>query len=430
MPYINNNSDFESKWHRLDNTANIFPGISNKNFSSVYRIYVRLKQEIKPEILKAALDKTLPYFDNFRVKLRRGLFWYYFEANKKHPVVEEEQFIPCVYIDPSVNNHFLFKVKYFKKRISLEVFHVITDGNGAVNFLKELTYNYIKIANQADLISDLPETPNAKTNSNIEDSYVKNYEKSRMSPYTTKKAYHFETEKLPIFAVNVIHGYINRQKLLDVCAQNNASITQYLTAVLIWCIYDLYGRTQNKPIQVTIPVNLRSFFESTTMMNFFSFVFIRQSMDKSNYTFDEILEITKSQFKEQLTKENLSKKISYNVAPQKNIFVRFTPLFLKNLLLKYTYVNSTKANTTTVTNLGKIDVENEYKDYIEDFGVLLSATTSEPFKCTACSFNEKFVISFTSRLKSTDLQCAFFRELSSHGLEIVIESNGINNEKL
>ena len=84
-------------WHRLDNTANIFPVISHKRFSSVYRISVRLKQDIIPELLAQALDETLPLFPNFRVRLKKGIFWYYFENNNKQPLIEEEQFIPCGY---------------------------------------------------------------------------------------------------------------------------------------------------------------------------------------------------------------------------------------------------------------------------------------------------------------------------------------------
>ena len=133
----------ETKWHKLDNTANVFPIISNKTYSSVYRVAVRLKKEINGHMLQEALVKTLPAFSSFGVKLKRGVFWYYFEANKKQPQVEKEQTYPCAFIDPNNNNQFLFKVTYFGKRINLEVFHVITDGTGALKFLKALTYNYI-----------------------------------------------------------------------------------------------------------------------------------------------------------------------------------------------------------------------------------------------------------------------------------------------
>ena len=73
----------EIKWDKLDNTAHLFPVIAGESMSNVYRISVTLKEKIKPGYLQEALDKTLPWFDVFRVRLRKGIFWYYFEDNKK-----------------------------------------------------------------------------------------------------------------------------------------------------------------------------------------------------------------------------------------------------------------------------------------------------------------------------------------------------------
>lgn len=40
---------------------------------------------------------------------------------------------------------------YYRNRINLEVFHVLTDGTGAMNFLKTLVSNYLALAeNTAD----------------------------------------------------------------------------------------------------------------------------------------------------------------------------------------------------------------------------------------------------------------------------------------
>ena len=432
MDKIRNNRDTEYKWHKLDNTANIFPVISSKNFSSVYRVSVRLTSDIISEVLQNALDVTLPFFDCFQVRLRHGLFWYYFEANKKQPLIGPEQVIPCGYFAPSSNNQFLFKVYYFKKKISLEVFHAITDGTGALNFLKELTCNYIRLSNQEDFSGGPLAGPSVDMTSNIEDSYIKNFKKQNKAYYSTKKAYQMKGPKLPLYTIGVIHGYLDTQSLLNLCRTKKASITQYLATVVIWCIYKEYLNEQphKHPIQVSIPVNLRPFYDSTTTMNFFSVIAVGFRIERSDYTFEEMLEMTKSQFKVQLTKENFSGKIAFNVATGKNIFVRFLPLFLKNLFVKVGYLRSAKANSISLSNLGRIEVPDIYKKYIENFEVLLSATNSEPTKCGLCTYEDIFVVTFTSRLGDTYLQRAFFRKLASDGLEIVIESNGAYNENM
>ncbi|HAD20370.1 MAG TPA: hypothetical protein DCF42_08245, partial [Lachnospiraceae bacterium] len=55
---------------------------------------------------------------------------------------------PCRYINAEANKNYLFRVTYFRRRINLEVFHVLTDGMGAINFLKELLYQYLRLAHR------------------------------------------------------------------------------------------------------------------------------------------------------------------------------------------------------------------------------------------------------------------------------------------
>ena len=49
--------------------------------SNVYRFSVTLTDMIEPELLQQALDIVLPKFDGFNVRMRNGVFWYYFEEN-------------------------------------------------------------------------------------------------------------------------------------------------------------------------------------------------------------------------------------------------------------------------------------------------------------------------------------------------------------
>ena len=119
------------RWYKLDNTAHLFPVIAGENMTNVYRISVELQEDIMPEPLQEALDIVLPKFDVFNVRLRRGVFWFYFEENgKKAPKVHEENTFPCRFIRQNRNRSYMFRVTYYKKRINLEVFHILTDGMG------------------------------------------------------------------------------------------------------------------------------------------------------------------------------------------------------------------------------------------------------------------------------------------------------------
>ena len=104
-------------WRRLDNYAKLFPLASTKRYSSVFRISITLKEKIDPNILEKAVNKALVKFKLFKVRMRRGFFWYYFENNTKSVVIEEEHDYPCKYIDLPANNDYLFKITYFENKV-------------------------------------------------------------------------------------------------------------------------------------------------------------------------------------------------------------------------------------------------------------------------------------------------------------------------
>ena len=106
----------QNNWRRLDNSAKIFPISSSKKYSSVFRLSAVLKETINPEILKKAVNLTLNTLNSFKVKLKKGFFWYYFEDNTKEIIIEQEKDYPCKYIDPNTNNDYLFKVTYWGEK--------------------------------------------------------------------------------------------------------------------------------------------------------------------------------------------------------------------------------------------------------------------------------------------------------------------------
>lgn len=211
-------------WRKLDNSAKLFPSISNKRFSTVFRISVLLNEEIKPDILEKSVNQALKKFTSFKVKLRRGLFWYYLEENFKKPIIEVENNYPCKEINSNENNGFLFKVTYFINKINIDVFHALTDGNSAMRFFKEIIYNYIENSNKNKF--DPKSRKKDRVINNTEDSYLKNYNKNLSEREKSKKAYVLKGRNLPLFAIGVAHGYINLEKIKEICKLKDITITR------------------------------------------------------------------------------------------------------------------------------------------------------------------------------------------------------------
>ena len=415
----------EIRWDKLDNTANLFPVIAGESMSNVYRISVTLTELVDHELLQEALDIVLPKFDGFNLRLQKGIFWYYFEENgNPAPKVKEENTYPCRFILQNKNKHYLFRVTYFKYRINLEVFHVLTDGMGGINFLKELTYQYLRLCHP-EIREKVGDDLNCGTSLNREDSFIKNYRKSSSKPYQTQKAYLVKGEKLLPGEFGVMHGYMKIPALKEVCHKYGVSINEYLVGVFVYSVYQecLKGMPSDKPIRVAVPVNLRPYFASNTTKNFFVMVSAEFHPTKEDYTFEEILQTVRESLKAQINKENLEKLFSYNVSNEKVWIARIAPLFLKNLAMKIVYTQSALANTTTITNIGNIGVEDVYKPYIEMFHAFLAMSKGQHIKGTICSYDDTLVFTFSYDLQDTGIQKVFFRKIAADGIEVQLDSN-------
>ena len=416
----------ESKlyWRKLDNSAKIFPISAGKKYSTVFRLSAVLNDKIDPKILQEAVNQTLQKYQSFRVRMKPGFFWYYLEHNTNLPLVQEENDYPCKYIEPRKNNNYLFKVTYFENKINIDIFHSLTDGNSGTIFFREIIYTYSELMHP-EILNDA-ERQIRKIEYDTEDSYIKNYDKKAKSNASTKKAYILRGKKIKLGAISAIHEIINLEGLKRESKKYEATITQYMTAVLIYAIYkeNYIKRKSKKPIKVCIPVNLKKYFQSKTMSNFFSYITIEAQMQKME-TFEKILDFVKKDFKEKLTEEEIIKTMSANVKLGNNPIIKVIPLSLKKAIVRLSYIEIRKYTTITYSNIGRIGIIGKYKDYIKYFLMLIAPEPVEKIKCSSCTFEDKMVFTFTSILQDNSIEKRFYEFLTSKGIRVEIESNGV-----
>lgn len=416
------------RWDKLDNTANLFPVIAGESLTNTYRISATLKEEIDQSLLQEALDIVTPKIPGFNLRLRHGIFWYYFEENgKKAPKVTKEHTYPCRFIHAARNNSYLFRVSYYGNRINLEVFHALTDGMGGITFLRELVYQYLRLSHP-ELREKHSDALSPETSLNRDDSFLTNYKTRSKSVYKIKRSFLIKGERLPHDAFGVIHGYLNINELKSVAkTMYNCSINEYLVATFIYAAYkENVGRiSEKKPVRVAVPVNLRPYFDSITTKNFFAMISAEFIPENRDYTFAEIAEITRDSLRSQLTKENLEIIFSYNVSNEQFFAARAVPLPLKNIAIRLVYTKSALANTTTITNIGNISVLDDYKPYIEMFYAMLAFSKGQELKGTIASYGDTLCYSLCSAWADTGIQRRMFKQMSSDGLNVIIETNGV-----
>ena len=142
-------------------------------------------------------------------------------------------------------------------------------------------------------------------------------------------------------------------------------------------------------------------------------------------TFDKILKFVKEDFQKRLTEEEIIKTMSANVRLGNNPFIKGVPLALKKAIVRLSYIEIRKYTTTTFSNVGRIGIIGKYQPYIEYFLMLIAPEPVEKIKCSACSFENKMVFTFTSILNDSNIEKRFYEFLIARGIKVEIESNGV-----
>jgi hypothetical protein len=149
-------------------------------------------------------------------------------------------------------------------------------------------------------------------------------------------------------------------------------------------------------------------------------------VEEESYTFEDVCRIIQRSLREQLRVDHLEEIFSYNVSCQQNPLLKILPLPIKHLGMRFIYGRSALANTSTVSNVGKIEVDDPYKPYIDQFHVFMAVSKGQHIKGTICSYEDTLVFTFSYDLADTSLQRGFFRKLVEDGLHVEVESNGVH----
>lgn len=417
------------RWYRLDNSAKLYPAVTKKTNTCVFRISAILTENVDPDALQQAAEIIIKRFPTMAVKLRKGLFWTYLYENNNPLVVREESTYPCGPImGVEENNEYLFKIMYFGRRITLECFHALTDGMGAMEFLKTLVYQYLLLIGkevQDEGMILLPDS--APEQQEEEDGCLRYYQKHvRKSKFETRKARAIRGTVLEDRGTNVIHGVIPALPLKDYVRHHGTTITGYLATVFAQAIIlsDSQQGQSHHPIRIGIPVNLRGMFPSKTLRNFVSQISISFPA-ASGQPFNELVESVTTQMKTTITKENLSGRINTFVGYEKMLAGRVVPWFIKKAAIHFVSKRASHATTALLTNLGNIKLPKSMERYIDMMEAVPSHKKAASINCGVCSVCGKLNIAFTSNIAETDVIKRFFALVSEQtGLEIEVYSNG------
>ncbi len=418
------------RWMPLDNAAKIYPAARSRTWSNVFRLSATLTEVVDKEILTSALAVTVRRFPMTSVKLGTGLFWYYLEEIDAPPEIKEDSPFPLVRMAGKDMKKCAFRVLIYGRRIAVEFFHSITDGNGGLVFLKSLVAEYLEqkygiTVPACDGVLDRRELPK---DGEFEDSFLK-YSGKIPASRAESTAYHLSGTKSEDGFVHAITFTAKTSDVLALAKAHGVTVTAFLTAALMQAFLEIQCEEvpkakHRRPVKVLLPVNLRKLFPSESLRNFVLYIIPEIDARLGEYTMDELCRMISHQMGIMLTQKYMASHVATNVNSEKIFIAKIMPLFIKNIVMKMVFrAVGEKKSCLTFSNLGAVKLPEVMRPYVERFDFLLNVPSTLPSNCSAISYGDTLVMSFVRNIEEAKLESHFHAVLRRMGLRMKVESN-------
>ena len=418
------------RWLRLDNAAKIYPAARRQNWSNVFRVSVTLSEKVDTAVLQSALDVTARRFPSLAARLRKGVFWYYLQELDHAPAISEEWSYPLAQMSAEEVRRCAFRVIAYENRIAVELFHSLTDGNGALVFLKTLTAEYLQqkygvyIPAEDGVLGRLEEP----TEEELEDSFQK-YAGNAPASRKGNDAWRFWGTPEKNGRVNLTCFRIPVDQALKLSHQYGVTLTVFMSAVIMQALQQLQKQKvpdvrRRKPIKVLIPINLRRLFPSRSLRNFVLYTTPELMTSLGEYSFREICQVVHHWMALENTPKQMSKLIETNVSTERMLIVRLMPLFIKNIVMKAVFDSvGERKSCLSISNLGAVKIPDAMKPYVERMDFILGVQATAPYNCGILSYDGTMYVNFIRSIREPELENAVRRVLEELGMEFQVEGN-------
>jgi len=414
-----------------------------------------LNEPVHADRLRRALEPVMQRFPYYRVHLRRGAFWYSFVENPRElsPVLDGRS--PCLYLPIKRRGVFPLRVRAFGRSIAVEFSHALTDGTGALRFLKSLLASYFivdrtKGAAEGELRRELGADPDIllldkegnyaeARDAEFEDAFRLHYDRTIPRPQQERDVFHLPGKKMPAGRYRVISGDLPVGPVVARAKELGVSLTEYLTAVYFSALQEIQegrasardgstalrtSRVRWDPLSVMVPVNLRSFLPSATMRNFFLTLNPLLDTRLGHYEFEEIAAKVHYSLRAMLDRRHLAQHIRRNVGGTVHPILRLAPLFLKDVALKSIYRGyGENTFSGSLSNLGRITLSKSLRQRVERITFVPPPSPVLGAKCGVLSYGETLTVTFGSLMEETVLERLYFTFLRREGFAVKLRGN-------
>lgn len=408
------------EWTRLENSAIIYPSCQTRKYAAMYRLSVTLSSDVDKDKLDEALKTVIHRFPSFRFTVRKGLFWWFLRRLENEPAITRTSGLES--FNMKKNAGYMFKLSCTGPRVDLDVFHALTDGTGGMTFLLSVVAEYVRLTTGTRItygkwVYNPFEEPDE---CEIEDGFDQ-FSGTKGALDNEEKAYHVKgrTEKSDV--LNSLGVSIQENQLTDKARELGCTVTELVSALMLVSLQELReadpSRRKRTNIRMEVPVNLRPIFGSRTLRNFSSYIYLGVDVSNGNLSFEDTLREVRSQKSLYLQRGRLLRRIAANVALEDNLAIRCTPLFIKRPVINLiNHLKGDNYSTYTFSNLGRIDLPEEMREYVRDIHFVLGRTRERFGSCACASYGGRLNLDFSRKIAGDDFERTFIRNLRSLGI--------------
>ena len=418
------------RWMKLDNAAKIYPAAKRRNWNNFFRISATLTEPVDVAVLRSALDVTARRFPSIAVRLRRGVFWYYLEQLPKVPAIQEEKSCPLAHTPFHQVRQCAFRVLVYHNRFAVEFFHALTDGTGALIFVKTLLAEYLsqKYGLTVPAVDGVLGRLEEPGDEELEDSFLR-YAGDVKASRKESTAWHLSGTPEKDGFKNLVTLMVPAPELKACAKRYGVSVTELLCAAMMQAIAQLQAekvpqRRLRKPVKVLLPVNLRNLFPSRTLRNFASYITPEIDPRMGDYTFEEICAAVHHRMGLENNPQTMRAKFAANVASEKSPVLRVMPLFIKNLAMKAVFDTVGECKSCLcLSNLGVVRLPEVMAPYVARMDFIIGVQAKAPHDCGVLTWNDTGYINCIRSIREPELELRFYQVLHRLGLSVTVESN-------
>lgn len=410
-----------SVWFPLDDAAKIYPLSMGYNSMAVFRLSVYLKAPVVPELLQVALDFAITRFPSFATTLKKGFFWHYLDASKRRFLAEPERGVPCQALAVAKSGSQSFRVLYFQNRISVEFFHILTDGTGGMEFLKTLTAEYLRLTGTEippeDSVLDVRSLVHPEE---VENAFTRVEHSSDASGFMDKLAVQMSGRLSDVKPCRVIHLKMKAQDLKDAARRYEATVTVYLLSVMF-----LAQRAATDPmhgeVSIQVPVNMRKFYPSRTLRNFALYCGVRMPLEELQELSD-IVPAVRQQLEEKASLEAMRRMLTSTERLVGSL--KYIPLVIKQPAARLIYgFLGDKIFSNTLSNLGVVRIPEAMGRQIESMDFVLGTLITNRAGCSAVTVNDVTTFSIAKATADPTFEETMWELLRRDGISVDVEGS-------